>query len=352
MLAVGARAAGAGDSLADLAARYRDGERTASLHALEDWQRDRLRDETRLLIRTRLPSGRPGDPALVLAASLMLAHSGLNLAGTSLERAWLRLDASGVLLRAAARRGDCAACEACSRGLYLLAGLAFHNTLELGRGQALVSDGVERFPEDPELWTALGAIQETVASLREFESRPGPQAPVPRRQALGIESDAGRIELTLPTASLSRAEDQLARALQLAPDLFEARLRLARVRILRGHAADALPHLAFVAERAPHASRRYLAFLFRARAHEQLGDPAAAADAYRAALGVAPAASAARVGLGRSLRLLGELSLAQETFAEAMALSDATPDPWWSYGRGQPERLAPLLAALTEGCPR
>ncbi|MGE0455556.1 MAG: hypothetical protein AB7Q30_18615 [Vicinamibacteria bacterium] len=351
-LAAGAPHAAVDDSLADLAARYRDGERAASLHAIEAWKAERIKQETRLFLRTRLPSGQPGDPALVLAASLMFAQSGLTLAGSSLERAWTQLDASAELLRAAARRRDCEACDACSRGLFLLGGLAFHNTLELSRGQDLLADGVERFPADPELWTALGAIQETAASLRTFGGATGPITPAARPKSLRIEGDAGPFRLRLPEASLSRAEDHLARALQLAPDLVEARLRLARVRILRGHAADALPHLAFVGERAPLASRRYLALLFRARAHEQLGDLAAAADAYRTALGVAPAASAARVGLGRSLTLLGEPSLAQETFAEAMALSDATPDPWWSYGRGQPETLATRLATLVESCPR
>jgi hypothetical protein len=84
-------------------------------------------------------------------------------------------------------------------------------------------------------------MQEGVASLRTYESPPDARA---RRKTSGpgagyamVEHAHGPMErVSLPQASLEQAEACYVKALALQPGLIEARLRLGRVRFLRGGA--------------------------------------------------------------------------------------------------------------------
>jgi tetratricopeptide (TPR) repeat protein len=149
----------------------------------------------------------------------------------------------------------------------------------------------------------------------------------------------------LPDATLGEAEAHYEQALALDPSLDEARLRLARVRLLNGRAEEALRDLERVATESRQPRQRYLAWLFAGHARQTLGDLSGAVAAYRAGLAHGPRAQTALLALGRSLDQLGDGPGAQEAFASACAL-DAPFDPWWSYGFGQPERFDDLVAQL------
>jgi tetratricopeptide (TPR) repeat protein len=73
---------------------------------------------------------------------------------------------------------------------------------------------------------------------------------------------------------------------------------------------------------------------------------AAAARAYRAAVAVEPEGQSAWIGLGRALDLLGQREEAAEAFAAALGSRKQRGDPWWSYSRGDFDRLKTLLAEL------
>jgi hypothetical protein len=67
---------------------------------------------------------------------------------------------------------------------------------------------------------------------------------------------------------------------------------------------------------------------------------------------VEPEGQSAWIGLGRALDLLGRREEAEEAFAAALGLRRVRGDPWWTYPRGDLDRLEPLLAELQRGLPR
>jgi Flp pilus assembly protein TadD len=92
--------------------------------------------------------------------------------------------------------------------------------------------------------------------------------------------------------------------------------------------------------------RRYLARLFEGRAHEKRKDLESAARAYRGAVATEPEGHSAWVGLGCTLDLLGRGDEAQQAFARALGIDHERGDPWWSYARGDLERLEALVTEL------
>jgi tetratricopeptide (TPR) repeat protein len=150
----------------------------------------------------------------------------------------------------------------------------------------------------------------------------------------------------LPESTLGEAEAAFRRAVAADPNLAEARLRRARVRLLRGRAAEAIPDLRQIAVEGGSVRRRYLARLFEARAHEERADLDSAVQAYRAAVATEPGGQSAWLGLALALDRLGRPEEAQAAFSAALASDRDRGDPWWSYPRGDLDRLGPLLAEL------
>jgi tetratricopeptide (TPR) repeat protein len=233
-----------------------------------------------------------------------------------------------------------------ARRFYLLAGLALHWHVEMAAGHALLAKAIQTFPDDPELHTALGSMIETVASFRTYDLPPGSPESVTRGSG-GYTAESGGYGGALPGATLARAEAHYEQALVSDPKLDEARLRLARVLLLMGRTEEALRDLERVATGAGRPRQRYLAWLFAGYGRQRQGDVAGAVAAYRACLALGPRAQTALLALGRSLDQLGDKAGAQEAFASASA-RDAPPDPWWTYGAGQPERFGELVAQLRE----
>jgi tetratricopeptide (TPR) repeat protein len=134
------------------------------------------------------------------------------------------------------------------------------------------------------------------------------------------------------------------------PALIEARLRLAHLLLRLGDPAEAVTHLARVADLAPDARQGYLAALFQADVHERHGRPDAAIAAYRMAERNWPGAQAPAVGLARLHTLAGRHA---EARAALSALDLARPadapdpsDPWLGYIGAQAWRLPRAILAL------
>ena len=337
-------------TLAQLADRYRRGDRDTALGEIGLWTAERTREEVEGLLRPR-----SFDPALAYAATLFLTHRALLVSSSDPVSGSRHLTAAARLLPAAADAPGCPGCAGVAPRMFLLVGLALQADLDVATAHHVVRAGLHRFEEDPELLTALGIALETGPGMRQYD--PPPDAtrrspPLIVRPGFTVEGGSRGEWRPLPASSLGDAEAAFRRALAADPGLSEARLRLGRVRLLRGQATEALAELQRVAREAGSLRRQYLARLFEARAHEKRGDVEGAARAYRAAVAVEPEGQSAWIGLGRALDLLGRREQTEEAFATALGLRRVRGDPWWTYPRGDLDRLGPLLAGLQSDLPR
>jgi tetratricopeptide (TPR) repeat protein len=330
-------------SLAELADRYRQGYRDDALVALDLWTGERTRREVEGLLQLR-----PFDPALAFAAALVHVHRALLGSASTLEYRGQHLAAATRLLLAAADAPVSADSAGLARRMFLLVGLALEETLDVGAAHEVVRAGLERFEDDAELLTVLGMTLEIGPSMRDYALPPGARRGSSyARAGFSVEGSGSRGEWRpLPESSLGEAEAAFRRAVAADPGLGEARLRLARVRLLRGRVGEAIVELQQVAREDGSLRRRYLARLFEARAHEKRGDAEAAVRAYRAAVAIEPEGQSAWIGLGRALDLLERREEAQEAFDAALGMDRKRGDPWWAYERGDLERLESLLTEL------
>jgi tetratricopeptide (TPR) repeat protein len=332
-------------TLAELADRYRRGDRDTALGEIGLWTAEWTEREVENLLRRR-----PFDPALGFTAALLHVHRALLCAATDPDCSRIHLAAAARLLPAAADTPGCPDCAAFAPRLFLLVGLALQADLDVATAHHLVRAGLRRFAEDPELLTALGIALETGPGMRQYDQPPDAKrrsSPPVIRPGFAVEGDGSRGEWRpLPASSLGDAEAAFRRALAADPGLSEARLRLGRVRLLRGQAREAIEELQRVSREDGSLRRQYLARLFEARAHEKRGDAEGAARAYQAAVAVEPEGQSAWIGLGHALGLLGRREEAEEAFAVALGQRRVRGDPWWTYARGDLDRLEPLLAEL------
>jgi tetratricopeptide (TPR) repeat protein len=334
-------------SLAELADRYRRGGRGAALDEIDRWTGEWARREVENLLRRR-----PFDPELAFAAALLHVHRAL-LDSSSGRLEEHHLAAAARLVPAAADAPGSPRCADVSSRMFLLVALALEENLDVETAHEVARAGLRRFEEDPELLTVLGTTLEAGPAMRRYDPPPGSrQRPSDLHRDVvqsgyAVEGAGSRGEWRpFPTGGLAGAEAAFRRALAADPLLFEARLRLGHVRLLRGQAKEAVAELQRVAAEDGSLRRRYLAGLFEARAHETQGDVEAAARAYRAAVAVEPEGQSAWIGLGRALDLLGRQEEAEDAFAAALGSRRKRGDPWWSYSRGDFDRLKTLLAEL------
>jgi hypothetical protein len=338
-----AAAAAPDDTLAQLAGRYRQGYRDDALAAIGRWTAERTRREVDGLLESR-----PFDPALAFAAALLHVHRALLSSSDTLDYRGQHLAAATRLVPAAADAPVTAGGAGLARRMFLLLGLAREETLDVGAAHEVVRAGLERFEDDAELLTVLGMTLEVGPSMRSYDLPLDPKRRPPTdRPGYTVEGGGSRGEdRPFPESTLGKAETAFRRALAADPGLGEARLRRGRVRLLQGHVGEAIVDLQQVAREDGSLRRRYLAHLFEARAHEKRGDYEAAARAYRAAVAIEPEGQSAWIGLGRALDLLRRGHEAQDAFVAALDIRGKRGDPWWSYNRGDPERLESLVAEL------
>jgi tetratricopeptide (TPR) repeat protein len=356
-------------ALEELARAYRSGLHDRAAAVAASWSAERTAREVERLASAHAARARAGERGGVALPSPDVAGLGQAVPDDAGEREVTRLAAAAIVIEAVLARlrgGEhrLAAPDLSKASLlldaeplgargrpfaprfHLLAGLVLHWHVEIAAGHALLGRALQRFPDDPELLTALGAMLESVASLRTYPPAPGsPEAPP--RGSPGYRAETGDWGGVVPGATLEAARARYERALALDPALDEARLRLARVRVLEGRAEAALPDLDRVAREARQPRQRYLARLFEGSARESLGDLAGAVAACGAGLAEGPRAQTILLALGRSLGHLGDGAGAQEAFAAA-SIPGAPFDPWWGYQAGQPERFDDLVGQLRE----
>jgi tetratricopeptide (TPR) repeat protein len=345
-LAVGLVAGPASDEAADdepsleeLVRLFRSGERDQAATLASLWPPGAAEEQARRLANTLsgLADAQEGETLRRAGALIVTESALLHLRDGEVARARRELQEAVDLVETEppGPHGDLFA-----RRLCLLAALALHSQAQFEPAHTLLRKAVRHDPDDPELITALGSVTETVAALRHYELPPS------ARERLKLGSGEYRTEGggggSLPGASLPRAEADYQQALALDPDLFEARLRLGRVRLAQDRPEEALPDLERVATEAPRPAQRYLARLFEGRAKAKLGDLAGAVAAFRAAVAQAPGAQAGLLALGRALDRIGDPAGAQQAF-ELASRGEAAFDPWLGYQCGaQPERIEEL----------
>jgi len=204
------------------------------------------------------------------------------------------------------------------RRWYLAAALDRHRFLEVEGAEALLQDGLRRFPADPEMHLALGSLEET---------RAGSGAP----------------------ERLREAEKEHRAALGADGSLVEARLRRGRVLIQLGQTAEARAEITEALRTAHDPAHRYLGLLFQGRLLERSSEFTEAVRSYREAAALFPEAQAARMALGHALDHLGNIRDSSAELRRAVvdgAPLFERPDPWAAYFYGQSSRAESLLATL------
>jgi hypothetical protein len=360
-LAVPAATAHADEPLPQIAERYRRGDRDAALAAIAARDPDRVAMEVDELIRQGWLRQRssppateaPPNPQTACAVVVLLTHRALLGTVRGGESSGHLFDGATRMLLAIPRPTGPPQRELVLRKLFLLVSLALHAGLEVARANEVARVGLQVFKDDPELLVTLGLTLEVGPSQRQYDPPPDakPSSRTIARSGFTVEGAGSRGEWRpFPLSTLGDAEASFRRALAFEPGLPEARLRLGRVLLLKGEAREALDVLQPLALQPLSAAggrrRLYLARLFEARAQERLGDVAAAAYAYRAAVEAEPNGQSAWIGLGRAQDLLGRRDEAQEAFAAALGPEGERGDPWWSYALGDLERFDPLIAEI------
>lgn len=347
--------AGRAHSLGQITDQYRDLDREDAVAAVGLLTQREIEEGAEALLKAVEATARgehstrddetPGEPTLLAAAALLTDAAGHALYQGNSRRTRFDLGAAARLVRATRSAGGS---SGFTRRFHLVAGVMLHAMADLPGAFAMLSEGRRQAKDDPELLVALGAVSETIASLRTYELRDETRRRAGSRdeRKFVVEGEAGEGG-TLPHASLADAQALYVRALQRDPDLLEARLRLGRVLLLRDRPGEALPELERVERESLRPTQRCLASLFEGRARERLGDPRGAAVAFGAAVDRAPRARSALVALGRALDRLGEGTRAQEVFDRALQPGAAGGhDPWLDYILGQPGRIDTLLEGL------
>jgi tetratricopeptide (TPR) repeat protein len=221
------------------------------------------------------------------------------------------------------------------RQWFLVVTAWLHGTGDSLKAKQLVDRALEAFENDAELRLTRGSLSESSAN------------------AMIVDHSAAadlytKLELRQWRISLEAGARDFERALEAAPHLSEAALRLARVRQLLGDATQARRLLEAVLERStPAPFLRYHARLFLGELDEQAGDSASAATHYTEALVVMPVAQAPALALSRLNDTSGNIADAKRWLTRSLvAVSSNRDDPWWRYAKGQawlvPERFQAL----------
>jgi tetratricopeptide (TPR) repeat protein len=163
-------------------------------------------------------------------------------------------------------------------------------------------------------------------------------------------SAAARLSgLRPPEIVNSDAERLFRRVLQIDRSTVEARVRLARLLMLRDRAAEAMNELATALDSRPDPVVEFYAHLFAGRAARVLGRLDVAAGHYRAAQVLFPEAQSALLGASQVALLQADQSGALspiQTLSRMDAGRRSSADPWWEYGIGIGRNADALLQAL------
>jgi tetratricopeptide (TPR) repeat protein len=194
------------------------------------------------------------------------------------------------------------------------------------------------FPDDPWLQYSAGCVQAAMASP-------------PAQEFVRLTRLPGKLKMeSEPRSShLGRAERFLRRAIELAPTMVEARVRLAHVRLERGDADGAARLLEDILRDPPSDETvAYFAHLFLGHAYRTLEQFESGRAAFARAAALFPRAQSPRLALSELERRLSRS--AARTALEPLFALDATrsddDDPWWVFHEGEGRQTETLFADL------
>jgi tetratricopeptide (TPR) repeat protein len=201
---------------------------------------------------------------------------------------------------------------------------------------------LELFPDDPELHFFNGCLHETFASRRVQSVFHAVSLPK------GVKFDIGSEHF-----ELRRAEAAFRKALELGPELAEARIRLGHVLGLMGGHSDAADELRRALATTPDQLLLYYGHLLLGGELDALGERGRARDAYERAAALFPRAQSPKLALSQIANRAGDRRAALDSIRWVLGPpvdEFDRADPWWSYhveqGRSAEEQLVNLRAAM------
>jgi hypothetical protein len=220
------------------------------------------------------------------------------------------------------------------REWYIAVGAFLQAHRDFASGGLFLNRALSYFPNDSQLSTMSGALNEFLAS-------PAVQDTLgfrydPRFRSVRFDDERG---------CLRTARADFRRAIDADPSNVEARIRLGRVLIRLGDYQQALSILGPGVDARSEPRLRYYARLFDGQAHEALGHLEEARNAYRQAQALFPNAASASVALAALVWRSGEQPEAAAVVSRALSTAGrTTSDPWDEYYDTEPGlRTATLL---------
>lgn len=304
--------------------RYYTGDRAAAMTVVERWTASDLQRALRgtpEALERVVDSVKLGSGALVGSAMTMHTDIARHSGGSAI----------GLHLSVASRLADLLPAGESTIAFraqwHVVAG-----TLMLGLSRP--SDATRHFdaardlrPHDPDVLLAAG-------SLREFEA------------SIGRERER--------QDRLKKARDFYRGALSASPDLYEARLRLARTQHLLGDVTAAAATIGALDDRDVTAYLQYVTRLIRGAINESLGRMPQAVSDYRGALAICAICQSAAVALSHALLRSGDREAARVVIDRLLS-NDAfrrRSDPWWGYQMAQWHDVDRMLERLRNGAPQ
>ncbi|HEX7087659.1 MAG TPA: hypothetical protein VF198_14955 [Vicinamibacterales bacterium] len=201
--------------------------------------------------------------------------------------------------------------------------------------ETFLGDALREFRGDPDLLLARGSLDETRAGVDVIDAS----------VARDIYTDLHR---NRHRAQLLQAASDFGQAIRQEPTLYEAHLRLGRVRFLLGEHRRAEEALRAASVPGAPLLVRYLAAVFRGNVAEARRDEATARRHYERALDLLPGAQAPMLALSRMCDARGDTACARRWLVASLNAVDDTrrEDYWWTYPRGQTWRIAERIAEL------
>jgi tetratricopeptide (TPR) repeat protein len=194
-------------------------------------------------------------------------------------------------------------------------------------------------PDEPAILLALGSAHEAIGSIG-LRVDADPQETKPRSS-----QEAGR---QTPDEHLRQAAQHYREALNRAPDLYEARLRLARSLQLQGRVAEADAEAKMFNTRIADEHLRYLTLLVGGSISEAMGRADDALAKYRGARVLCRGCHSATLALSHALLRTGDRHTARDVVSQLASLRTwpMPADPWLDYMRGQWIHFESMLEGL------